>query len=139
MKTAYKSKLYHWVLENFPSGDNSSSTAQMTTDTSTVTNQSLPHSAENFKGNSNIGSSKSGEEELKTKFNGITTFKELKEKTDSYLTELKYAIEQCLKKEATVDSFVGLLDILQKPEVLGILEHMRQELNSRGRDMSQYR
>lgn len=138
MKATYKSKLYHWVLENFPSSD-TGSTPQMTTDTSTVTNQSLPHSAENFKGNNNSQSNNAGEEELKNKLNGITTFKELKEKTSSYLTELKYAIDQCLKKEATAGSFSQLLEILQKPEVLAILEHIKQEINSREQISSQYR
>jgi hypothetical protein len=138
MNKTYKSKLYHWVFENFSSSDTGSN-PQMTTDTSTVTNQSLPHAGENFKGSGNVGSNKVGEEELKSKFNGITTFKELKEKTDSYLNEIKYAIEQCLKKEATAESFISLLGVLQKPEVLAILEHMKQEVSSRTQDMSQYR
>lgn len=135
-----KSKLYHWVLENF--SDSSASAPQMSSNANNTyaSGNNLPYAGADFTGGQNtpVKNHIAGEE-LKHKYNGISKFSELKEKANIAIKDIKTAAEDCLKKDCTTESFVALLDLLQKPEVLSVLEHMRQEIKLREQDAGKYK
>jgi hypothetical protein len=134
---AYKSKLYHWVNENF--SDNSSSAPSMNQNASNTPGNNLPYAGADFTGGQGVPVKNDiAEEKLKNSFNGITTFAELKNKADTVLGDIKSAIEDCTSEEATNASYAKVLDLIQKPEILSILEHIRQEISLKEQEKGKY-
>jgi len=137
---SYKSKLYHWVNENF--SDNSSSAPAMSQNASNTnaSGNKLPYAGADFTGGRGVPVKNDiAGEELKNKYNGISTLKELKNKADTILIEIGSAVRDCISKEATTSCYVKLLNLIQKPETLSILEHLRQEIDLKEQQQKQYR
>jgi hypothetical protein len=133
----YKSKLYHWVNENF--SDNSSSAPSMNQNASNTSGNNLPYAGADFTGGQGVPVKNDiAGEKLKNSFNGISTFAELKNKADTVLNDIKVAIEDCISKDANHSSYAKVLDLLQKPEILSILEHIRLEISIKEQDKGQY-
>jgi len=136
MEKYQKSKLYQWVTESF--GDDSSGTTFNVNDTSRGMNSQFAGVDKTGGQNIPVKQDIAGEE-LKHKFGGINSFKELKHKADSAAKDIRTSADDCLKKECTVESYVNLLDVIQNPEVLSTLEHMRQEFKLRELESDKYR
>lgn len=135
MHKTYKSKLYHWVFENF-NDDFSNSSLNVN---NTPSSSNTPYAGTDFTGGQKMPVKQDiAGEELKNKYNGISNFKELKEKADDCLRNIKTSIDDCLSKEATPSSFTKILDLIQRPETLSLLEHIKQELNLKQQDEGKY-
>lgn len=136
MNKSYKSKLYKWVFESF-GDDFSNSTSNIN---NTTSSSNTPYAGMDITGGQKMPTKQDiAGEELKNKFNGVSTVKELKEKTDDCLRNIKTAIEDCLSKEATPSCYNKVLDLIQKPETLSFLEHIKQELELQQQKKDQYR
>lgn len=132
---SYKSKLYRWVFESF--GDDFSNSSANINNTTSKSN--TPYAGMDITGNQNMPVKQDiAGEELKKKYDGMASIKELKEKTDVCLRNIKTAIDDCLSKTATASSYTKILDLIQKPETLSILEHIKQELTSKQQEQDQY-
>jgi hypothetical protein len=118
-----------WLVENFgdpSSNELSGNTNGMTSNANhTFTGGSLPFS--------NNTQDIAGEN-LKKPSGGVNNLKDLKYQVDRYLTDIKTTINDCLSREASVDSYTKLLDIIQKPEVLSNIEHLKQEIKLKEQD-----
>lgn len=135
----YKSKLYYWVYENFSDSSSSAPAMSQNANNTNASGNSLPYAGADFTGGQGTPVKNDiAEEKLKNSYNGISTFSELKNKADTILGEIKAAIDDCTTKEATTASFAKVLDFIQKPETLSILEHIRQELNLREQNREKY-
>jgi hypothetical protein len=128
MKNSYvRKKMQKWLVENF--GDSSSNalagnTSGMSSNANhTFTGGSLP-----FAGN--LKQDIAGED-LKQPSGGVTKLKELKDQVNRYISDIKATCIDCLSREASVDSYTKILDVIQKPEVLSAIEHLKQELNKK--------
>lgn len=119
----YKSKLYHWVMENFETAP------QMDSNASNTPGNKLPYAGADYMAGGMPVKQDIAGEELKNSIRGITTFSELKQKIDLIIKDMRAAGENCTSKDATAECFTAFLDKIQNPESLGLIEHMKQELN----------
>lgn len=115
-----KSKLYKWVMETF---DVDGTTASVN-GTSSFGN--TPFGGFDKMSGTPVNQNS---EDLKKKMGGVSKVKDLKQVVDNYLRDIKTAVEDCLTDEATDSSYSKLLDLMQKPEVLAKIEHIREELS----------
>jgi hypothetical protein len=135
-----KSKLFHWVFESFPT-DASSNAQPMNPNANNTyaSGNNLPYAGADFTGGQATPLKNDiAEEKLKTPFKGITTFSELKEKTDTILIEMNACVKECSSKDATASSYKDLIKLIQEPEVLAILEHIRQETENVQQELRNY-
>jgi hypothetical protein len=128
MGDAYKSKLYKWVMESF--GDSTGGDSTNLSVNNTSSNNNTPYAGSVKMGGNNLPVSQDiAGEDLKNKNGGVAKLKDLKQVVDNYIRDIKTATEECLAESATDSSYSQLLDIIQKPEVLAKLEHIREELS----------
>lgn len=135
MDRYHKRKLIQWVNENFGNQqgvpyNNTTASAQ---NTSTM-NSNANHTPTNSLPFTNNVQDIAGEE-LKNKFRGLNSLKELKGLVDDYLNDIKTATSDALSKEAVGSSYTKLLDLMQKPEILSAIEHIKQELELKKQGM----
>lgn len=128
-----KRKLNDWVNENMgePSfNEMGGNTDKMSSNANnSFTGGSLPFS--------NTINDINGED-LKKSYGGVTKLKDLKQQADDYIRDIKASITDCESKEATASSYSKLIDLLGKPEIISVLEHMREELKLKEQDKKQY-
>jgi hypothetical protein len=135
MSNQYKSKLYKWVFESF--GDDFSNSSLNVNNTTSSSN--TPYAGMDITGGQKMPVKQDiAGEELQNKYNGISNIKDLKGKADDCLRNIKVAIDDCLSRESTPSSYNKVLSIIQNPETLAVLEHIKQELNVRQQEEGKY-
>jgi hypothetical protein len=115
-------------MESF--GDNTGVDSSSLNVNNTSSSSNTPYAGSVKMGGNNMPVSQDiAGEDLKNKTGGVSNLKDLKQVVDNYLRDIKSAVEDCLTDEATNSSFSKLLDLMQKPEILAKLEHIREELS----------
>ncbi len=131
MNSYLHKKLIKWVNENFNTDMNPNASDQ--------NNQTHGYGAAHMVGGHYAPMIKDvNGEDLKKKFNGVNNLKDLKAQADNYLGDIKAIITSCEGKDATAANYSKLVDLLKKPEIISVIEHIKDELHLKEQEQDQY-
>ncbi len=135
MDKYHKRRLLQWVNENWGSdaGVPVNNTPGGPKDTNTMVSNASNNTS-NPQSFLNVRNDIAGEE-LKNKYRGLNSLKELKSLVNDYINDIKVAASDAVSKEAAISSYTKLLDLIQKPEILSAIEHIKQELELKGQGL----